>query len=125
MTRGQVVIGVLGFAAYWLLVVASVAGVMMMASQGQLAQEKEPQPIPIEGEMRRIGSYMAIAWRTPTQVGMSPREVLESASARMQYEQTTLLGSDANAQALVKVLEAIAILEGRSTETADGFPLIE
>ena len=70
-------------------------------------------------------SYMAIMWRTPELSGMSPRQVLESTAKRMEYEQSTELGSDRNAQAMVKVLEAIAILEGRETKTEDGFPIIE
>ena len=74
-------------------------------------------------EQQQVG--MAIMWRTPMQSGMSPREVLASTVARMQYEQTTPLGSDQNAKALIKAMEALAILEGRSTETADGFPIIE
>jgi hypothetical protein len=85
-------------------------------------QQSEPTP-PTAPHQQQVG--MAIMWRTPQASGMSPREVLASTVARMQYEQTTLLGSDRNAQALVKAMEALAILEGRSTETADGFPIIE
>jgi hypothetical protein len=90
--------------------------------------QSQPQPQPpivIQSEMQRIGAYMAVAWRTESHAGISPREVLESTASRMQYEQTTAMGNDKNAQALIKVLESIAILEGRSTETADGFPIIE
>jgi hypothetical protein len=43
----------------------------------------------------------------------------------MQYEQGTELGIDRNAQAIIKVLDAIATLEGRQLVTEDGFPIIE
>lgn len=68
---------------------------------------------------------MAVMWRTPQQSGASPQGVLESVIARMQYEQTTMLGNDRNAKALVKAMEALAILEDRPTVTGDGFPIIE
>ena len=68
---------------------------------------------------------MAVMWRTPKADGMTPLGVLQSTIKRMQYEQTTPLGNDQNAKALVKVLEAVAILEGRETKTEDGFPIIE
>jgi hypothetical protein len=68
---------------------------------------------------------MAIMWRTPNADGMAPLSVLRSAAKRMQYEQGTPLGNDQAAKALVKVLEAVAILEGRETVTAEGFPIIE
>jgi hypothetical protein len=68
---------------------------------------------------------MAIMWRTPQTAGMTPLDVLQSAAKRMQYEQGTELGNDRNAQAIVKVLDAIATLEGRQATTEDGFPIIE
>jgi hypothetical protein len=68
---------------------------------------------------------MAVMWRTPKAAGMAPQQVLEATIARMQYEQGTELGSDKNARALVKAMEALAILENRPTETVDGFPIIE
>jgi hypothetical protein len=86
-------------------------------------QQTEPTPPTAIVHQQQVG--MAIMWRTPMQSGMSPREVLASTIARMQYEQTTLLGNDRNAKALVKAMEALAILEDRPTETTDGFPIIE
>lgn len=86
-------------------------------------QQTEPATPAAIVHQQQVG--MAIMWRTPQASGMSPREVLASTVARMQYEQTTLLGSDRNAQALIKAMEALAILEDRPTETADGFPIIE
>ena len=83
-------------------------------------EPKKPQP-----ERREQAVSIALMWRTPMADGASPRQVLESTAKRMEYEQSTLLGSDRNAQALIKVLEAIAILEGRDTTTEDGFPIIE
>ena len=68
---------------------------------------------------------MAVMWRTPNADGMSPLGALQSTVKRMQYEQGTPLGSDGTAKALVKVLEAVTILEGRETVTAEGFPIIE
>ena len=81
--------------------------------------QQQPQPA------REQAVSIALMWRTPMSDGASPRQVLQSTAKRMEYEQSTLLGSDRNAQALVKVLEAIAILEGRETTTEDGFPIIE
>ena len=82
--------------------------------------QQQPQP-----ERREQSVSIALMWRTPIADGASPRQVLQSTAKRMEYEQSTLLGSDRNAQALIKVMEAIAILEGRETTTEDGFPIIE
>jgi hypothetical protein len=89
----------------------------MMANLPQ--PQQQPQPA------REQAVSIALMWRTPMADGASPRQVLQSTAKRMEYEQSTLLGSDQNAQALIKVMEAIAILEGRDTTTEDGFPIIE
>lgn len=67
-----------------------------------------------------------IVWRSPhTMTGVSPLAVLKATSEQIEREQKSDLGSDANAKALVAVLQAIAELEGRKTKTADGTPIIE
>jgi hypothetical protein len=81
--------------------------------------QQQPQPA------REQAVSIALMWRTPMADGASPRQVLQSTAKRMEYEQSTELGNDQNAQALIKVLEAIAILEGRETTTEDGFPIVE
>jgi hypothetical protein len=116
MTNGQVSAFVALLVLFSILTAAQVA---MMINMTQ-PQPQQPQP-----ERREQSVSIALMWRTPMMDGASPRQVLESTAKRMQYEQGTELGSDLNAQALVKVLEAIAILEGRETVTADGFPIIE
>jgi hypothetical protein len=126
MTNGTAIIKfVVGLAAivvmvsFVALIALSVSRVFHLAMTQPQAQQ-QPQP-----ERREQAVSIALMWRTPMMDGASPRQVLESTAKRMQYEQGTLLGSDLNAQALVKVLEAIAILEGRETTTEDGFPIIE
>jgi Na+-translocating ferredoxin:NAD+ oxidoreductase RnfG subunit len=99
--------------------VLSAAQVAMIISMTQPQAQQQPQPA------REQAVSIALMWRTPMTDGASPRQVLQSTAKRMQYEQSTILGSDRNAQALVRVLEAIAILEGRDTKTEDGFPIIE
>jgi hypothetical protein len=108
------------------VIVALFAGVItsqvvMVIQMVQPQPQQQPQPHVIHEQS--VG--MAIMWRTPQTAGMTPLEVLQSAAKRMQYEQGTELGNDRNAQAIVKVLDAIATLEGRQTTTEDGFPIIE
>jgi hypothetical protein len=90
-----------------------------------LAMSDQPQQQPQSHVIHEQSVGMAIMWRTPQTAGMTPLDVLQSAAKRMQYEQGTELGNDRNAQAIVKVLDAIATLEGRQTTTEDGFPIIE
>lgn len=114
MTNGKASTTV--FLAFAFLVLAQIALMINMT------QPQPQQPAPTNWQPK---VHMAVMWRTPTLDGTSPREVLESVVARMQYEQGTPLGNDRNAKALVKAMEALAILDGRSTETAEGFPIIE
>lgn len=124
MTNGQTSAIVALVILFSILTAAQVA-MMIAMTQPQANQTPPASTASPSKDGWRKDAYMAIMWRTPMMDGMSPREVLASTVARMQYEQTTLLGSDRNAQALIKAMEALAILEGRSTETADGFPIIE
>lgn len=54
-----------------------------------------------------------------------PAAILQAVSERMAYVQTTDLGSNANAKALVDVLRAIATLDGKVTESPEGTPIIQ
>jgi hypothetical protein len=125
MTNGSAIIKfVVGLVAivvmvsFVALVLFSVSHVFYLAmTQPQAQQQLQPA--------REQAVSIALMWRTPMSDGASPRQVLQSTVKRMEYEQGTELGSDRNAQALIKVLEAIAILEGRETKTEDGFPIIE
>ena len=112
------------FFAFAFLVIAQVALVISM-TQPQPQQTTIPQAIEPSHERYQQSPMMAVMWRTPNADGMAPLSVLQSTVKRMQYEQTTPLGNDQTAKALVKVLEAVAILEGRETVTAEGFPIIE
>lgn len=129
MTNGKTVSAVLVSLALSVMFTAQVYQIFIMTQkQAQQAELSPSQPEPKKTAIEmadQSGTHMAIFWRTPSQSGMSPREVLESTIARMQYEQGTPLGNDRNAKALVKAMEALAILEGRPTETAEGFPIIE
>jgi hypothetical protein len=117
MTNGQTSTVIALLVLFSVLTAAQVA---TMISMTQPQAQQQPQP-----ERREQAVSIALVWRTPMSDGASPRQVLQSTAKRMEYEQSTELGSDRNAQAMVKVLEAIAILEGRETTTEDGFPIIE
>jgi hypothetical protein len=54
-----------------------------------------------------------------------PAAILQAVSERMAYVQTTDMGSDANAKALVDVLRAIATLDGKVSESPEGTPIIQ
>lgn len=54
-----------------------------------------------------------------------PVDVLAATIERVKHEQTTNLGSDANARALTLLLQAKAELEGTAREMPDGTPIIE
>lgn len=122
MTRGETI-----FTAVFVLINAFFMGVFC----GRMIEEKlqpkatevinkptQPQP------SWRKDAYMAIRWRGKGIEGITPLEVLQSTSERMQSEQATDLGSDANARAMILVMEAVAILEGRD-KTVDGIKVIE
>ena len=119
MTNGQTSAIVALVILFSILTAAQVAMMIAMTQP----QANQTPPALTAAHQQAVG--MAIMWRTPQASGMSPREVLASTVARMQYEQGTTLGSDKNARALIKAMEALAILEDRPTETKDGFPIIE
>jgi hypothetical protein len=102
-------------------------GLRQFASKVTEVTQEESRSQPINAANPDMGNPISptrATWRTPTQPGMAPLQALKSTSAQMQYEQGTDLGSDANARALILVMEAVAILEGRD-RTVDGFPVIE
>jgi len=66
-----------------------------------------------------------IYWRGTRSSGANPLAVLKATARQMEREQGTPLGSDQNARALALTLQAIAALEGKQTETADGTPIIQ
>lgn len=102
-------------------------GCVSIVVTSELIKETNPDPIQViipEQETRVIHNF---GWRTPSdpRSGASPLDVLNEVRKRIEYEQTTHeLGNDANARALVEVLKAIAILDGKQTEV-DGIPLIQ
>lgn len=124
MTNGKAITALMLIIVILIVLPISIAETKRLWNMTQ-PQQQQPEPTAPSAIVHQQQVGMAIMWRTPSQSGMSPREVLASTVARMQYEQGTPLGSDRNARALVKAMEALAILEGRSTETADGFPIIE
>jgi Flp pilus assembly protein TadB len=123
MTNGQAVIKfVMGLVAI-IVMVSFVALIAISVSFAFYSAMTQPQTQ--QQPAREQAASIALMWRTPISDGASPRQVLQSTAKRMEYEQTTELGSDRNAQALIKVMEAIAILEDRETTTENGFPIIE
>jgi hypothetical protein len=125
MTNGEVVLRcglTLVLSALFLLLLAIVTAEI---KSGWNMTNEQPADIDKDINFGRTIGYARIYFRTETLPGAAPIDAINATIAQMQYEQSTPLGSDANARALVKVLEAKAILEGRSTETADGIPIIE
>jgi uncharacterized membrane protein YcjF (UPF0283 family) len=118
MTNGQSIRFAVIVALFAGVITSQVVMVIQM-TQPQPQQQSQQHVI----HEQSVG--MAIMWRTPQTAGMTPLDVLQSAAKRMQYEQGTELGNDRNAQAIIKVLDAIATLEGRQLVTEDGFPIIE
>jgi hypothetical protein len=125
MTNGQAVLVTFLVLCIVVALPISVAESVRIYKQMTQPQPQQNSPYGFRTPDTERQSCMAIMWRTPELSGMSPRQVLQSTAKQMEYEQGTELGSDRNAQALIKVLEAIAILEGRETKTEDGFPIIE
>ena len=128
MTNGKAITTLMLILAFLILLPLSLAETRRIWIMTQPQPQQPPSishPLPSMPERYEQSPVMAIMWRTPKADGMSPLGVLQSASKRMQYEQGTPMGNDQTAQALIKVLEAVAILEGRETITADGFPIIE
>jgi len=123
MTRSETI-----FTAVFVLINTFFIGVF----SGRMIEEKsQPKAIEVateESKSQPIDATnppaMFSNWRTPTQPGMAPLHALRATSERMQIEQGTDLGSDANARALILVMEAVAILEGRD-RTVDGIQVIE
>jgi hypothetical protein len=129
MTNGDAIRSLIGCA-----ILTAFLGLILFEIERWKMTQPQPQQTDIQphcwavkspGDRYEQSPMMAVMWRTPNADGMSPLGVLQSTVKRMQYEQTTPLGNDQNAKALVKVLEAVAILEGRETVTAEGFPIIE
>ena len=126
MKNGQAVFVTCSIIMWFIVGPLVIAEVLRFKNMTQPQPQQPAIPQAIEPmQSYRKDAYMAIAWRGVGINGITPLEVLRSASERMQYEQGTPLGNDQTAKALVKVLEAVAILEGRETKTEDGFPIIE
>ena len=126
MTNGKAITTLMLILAFLILLPLSLAETRRIWNMTQPQPQQEPAKwvnVPESRYQQTVN--MAVMWRTPKADGMAPQQVLEATSARMQYEQGTELGSDKNARALVKAMEALAILEDRPTETKDGFPIIE
>lgn len=111
-----------------LYVLAVYVGAVLVSTGGGDVLNADQKPV---GQFQTVGD---VAWcrgvgpqpATTLNFALTPPAViLQVVSDRMTYEQSTDLGSDANAKALVDVLRAIATLEGRATETPDGTPIIE
>jgi len=66
-----------------------------------------------------------IRWRSDSNVGASPLAVLRATKDQMEREQQSDLGSDANAKALVLVMQAVAELQDKQTAMPDGTPIIQ
>jgi hypothetical protein len=79
------------------------------------------------GGPRDVGLKAEIPFRSPGLGGVTPLEVLHQTRAAMTYanEHHPELTGPNDAKALASVMQAIAALEGKATETADGTPIIQ
>lgn len=68
---------------------------------------------------------MEIYWKGTTSEGVDTLDVVNAAITRMQFEQDTDLASDTNARALAHLMQARQELEGKTTTTEDGLPILE
>jgi hypothetical protein len=77
--------------------------------------------------LRWPGQRAEIPFRSPGLGGVTPLEVLQQTRAAMTYqnEHHPELTGPGDAKALYSVMQAIAALEGKATETADGTPIIQ
>jgi hypothetical protein len=66
-----------------------------------------------------------IYWSGTTSDGASPLDVVNATIARMQFEQNTDFASDTTARALAHLMMARQVLEGKTTTTEDGLPILE
>jgi hypothetical protein len=73
------------------------------------------------------GQRAEVPFRSPGLGGVSPLEVLQQTRAAMSYanEHHPELSGPNEAMALAHVMQAVAALEGKATETADGTPIIQ
>jgi len=110
----------------WLAVVLSTINLMtwayFMSDKANIQQNDAADWTVIDDTFDRRAVFH---WRSPDdRDGVAPVDVLRAAAGRMQFEQSTQLGSDRNARAIIKVLDAIAELSGQITESPDGIPII-
>lgn len=127
MSNGKAITTLMLILAFLILLPLSLAETRRIwnMTQPQPQQDEPAKWVNVPDARYQQTVNMAVMWRTPNAGGLSPQQALEATVARMQYEQGTMLGSDKNAKALVKAMEALAILEDRPTVTEDGFPIIE
>jgi hypothetical protein len=77
-----------------------------------------------QGFTRRPG--LEIVWAGNTSKGVDTLDVINATISRMQFEQDTdALASDQNARALAHLMMARQELEGKTTTTEDGLPILE
>lgn len=76
--------------------------------------------IDLGGVHYQVGLSIHWAGSDPVDERVRPIDVIQATIERLQAEQITDLGSDANARALIKMLEAKAELTGDVQETPDG-----
>jgi hypothetical protein len=76
---------------------------------------------------RYQGVKAEVPFRSPSLPGVTPLEVLQQTRAAMTYtnEHHPEMTGPNDAKALASVMQAIAAIEGKATETADGTPIIQ
>lgn len=67
---------------------------------------------------RVAGKDYSIDWKGVGSAGVDPLEILTECKNRMEFLQSTPQGSDANARALIEVMEAIDALKGTNEVSA-------
>ena len=77
----------------------------------------------LDGQYR--SDEVLIHWRGLTNSGVEPLEIVNATIARLQFEQSTELQSNANSKALAALMQARTALEGRDTHMPDGTPIYD
>lgn len=75
---------------------------------------------------RLPGRSIELPFVSPTSTGVTPLQMLRQTLAGMTFanEHYPELAGPNAAKATASLIQTIAILEGRETETSDGFPII-
>lgn len=98
------------------------------ASQPELQSTRPVYTDNVPSDFRGIsrGEGMSIHWGVENGDGARPLDAVRATIERIKFEQESgVLATDQNAQALGHLLLAKQALEGKATSTSDGLPIFE